>query len=359
MNANRLHRIPQLSLVVLAVLSLAAPLSAREASFLPDDSPFVGYEMKIPMRDGTHLVGDVYIPKDGGGPFPVVLVQTPYNKANQRPAFAGAGDRWGGLFQNTTYAFVVVDWRGLFASRGAAIPGVRGGNGQDGFDTVAWISGQEWCGGRVGTWGGSALGGAQFKTAAEKPPNLVCIVPSIMPLNLGYDLYFPGGVVWAEFTKFLGRLGWDIYGQLIQQPVKNEMWKMIEANTFIKPSDIRVPTLMVSGWYDLYTDEVISSFEQIRTEGGDEARAHSKMIMGPWLHSSVDLEPQGELSYPGAVGYSAQKTIEFFDHWLRGIDNSFDALPAIAYYQMGTEQWRHTDGWPPESATPRSPTGVP
>jgi putative CocE/NonD family hydrolase len=177
------------------------------------------------------------------------------------------------------------------------------------------------------------------------------IAPSVAPLNIGYDVYFPGGVIWAEFTKFFGRLGWDIYGQLIQHPVKDRYWKMLETTTFLEAGDIRVPNLIVCGWHDLYTDEVIATFEEIRTRGGDQARAHSNLIMGPWLHSYVDMERQGELDYPGAVGYANNKTIEFFDHWLRGIDNGFDEQAPIAYYQMGSDQWRFTDGWPPEATT--------
>jgi len=341
----------RLALIAGLWLAVAAPLAAREASFLPDESPFLGFEMKIPMRDGSHLVGDVYIPKGKDGPFPVILIQTPYNKANQRPAFAGGGDRWGGLFSNTGYAFVVVDWRGRFASREAATPGVQGGNGRDGFDTVAWIAAQDFSSGKIGGWGSSALGGAQYKTAALAPPNLTCIAPAVMPLNLTYETFFPGGVIWAEFVKMLGRLGWNLYDQLIQQPVKNQTWKMIEATTYIKPEQIRIPVLMVGGWYDLYTDQMIDTFWQLRSSGGDAAREHTTLIMGPWLHSGLDQERQGELDYPGAMGYSAPRTVAFFDHFLRGIDNGFDASPPVHYYQMGAERWRTSDSWPPHGAT--------
>jgi predicted acyl esterase len=355
MTVDRFRKLTSFSAVVVIAVAFAFPLGAREASFLPDDSPFVGYEMKIPMRDGTHLVGDVYVPKAGGGPFPVILIQTPYNKANQRPAFADGGDRWGGLFSNTDYAFVVVDWRGRFASRDAAKPRVQGGGGQDGFDTVAWIAEQEFSNGKIGGWGSSALGGAQFKTAALNPPNLTCIAPAVVPLNMTYETFFPGGVIWEEFVKMLGRLGWNLYDQLIQQPVKNQTWQMIEASTYIKPSQIQVPVLMVGGWYDLYTDEMIDNYHRLRAEGGDAARAHTTLIMGPWLHSGLDQERQGELDYPGAVGYSAPQTIAFFDHFLRGVDNGFDTQPSFHYYQMGTEEWRTTNSWPPKEAAAATP----
>ena len=35
----------------------------------------------IAMRDGQSLAADVYLPSSGGGPWPIIVVQTPYDKA--------------------------------------------------------------------------------------------------------------------------------------------------------------------------------------------------------------------------------------------------------------------------------------
>ncbi len=40
----------------------------------------------IPMRDGVRLATDLYLPTTGAGPWPVILVRTPYNKASLRQA---------------------------------------------------------------------------------------------------------------------------------------------------------------------------------------------------------------------------------------------------------------------------------
>jgi len=34
----------------------------------------------IPMRDGIKLATNLYFPKNENGPFPVILMRTPYNK---------------------------------------------------------------------------------------------------------------------------------------------------------------------------------------------------------------------------------------------------------------------------------------
>jgi putative CocE/NonD family hydrolase len=116
------------------------------------------------MRDSpSTLAADAYLPP-GTGPWPAVLIQTPYNKNSFVLAFTTAftGDP---LFQSLDYAFVVLDWRGFFASAGAAHSGSPN-HGQDGYDAVEWIAAQSWCTGNVGTGGPSA----SPTTPAHIPP---------------------------------------------------------------------------------------------------------------------------------------------------------------------------------------------
>ena len=84
------------------------------------------------------------------------------------------------------YAYLVMDWRGFYASKKAAKGVARVGSlrGRDGYDIVEWIAAQSWSNGRVGTWGGSALGKIQFQTASQKPPHLVCAVPLIAAIGI-------------------------------------------------------------------------------------------------------------------------------------------------------------------------------
>jgi predicted acyl esterase len=61
---------------------LSRPLRAEEP-----DSRVTKFEaiarantmLVVPMRDGTGLSTDVYLPKDRDGPFPVIFVKTPYD----------------------------------------------------------------------------------------------------------------------------------------------------------------------------------------------------------------------------------------------------------------------------------------
>src|SRR5437667_11841496 len=87
----------------------------------------------VPMRDGIKLATDVYtvVP---GAKRPVLLMRTPYNKTGVQSTAE--------LYADSGYTVVVQDCRGRFASEGSFIP--YNNEGQDGFDTLEWISKQPW-----------------------------------------------------------------------------------------------------------------------------------------------------------------------------------------------------------------------
>jgi len=114
----------------------------------------------LPMTDKVKLATDYYVP-EGTGPFPVILVRTTYDK-NGMSGIADGVTKLG-------YALVVQDTRGRFASEGENLPfvGDAWGKLNDGYDTLEWIAAQPWCNGKIGTWGGSALGITQLGEAGS------------------------------------------------------------------------------------------------------------------------------------------------------------------------------------------------
>ena len=299
------------------------------------------------MRDGKSLGADIYVPRRAGKSA-VVLVQTPYDRKRMRAHWTGGiDDGADALFADTNYAFVVTDWRGRYDSKEAAGTGPADLS-KDGYDTVAWIVAQEWSNGRVGTWGASALGRVQYYTAQAHPPGLLCAVPIVMPLNLDYDIYFPGGVMWDEFAGMLTRLGFspNLRGLLATHPLRDAFWASLPTAREIHPEELQIPMLFIGGWYDIYTDTVISAFDAVRSKGGAAAREHSKLIMGPWIHAG-DTAHNGALDFPAANHYGLGHAHAFFDHWLRQQKNDFDRGAPVSYFQMGAGEWRTARQWPP------------
>ena len=332
---------------------MALACAAADESFLPDTAGFRGTSTHIPMRDGKALSADTYVPKTGGK-FPVVLIQTPYDrKLLRRHWTGGINDGPNALFADTHYAFVITDWRGRFDSKDAATerPAKLG---DDGFDTVTWITKQEWSNGSVGTWGPSALGRVQYFTAQAHPPGLKCAVPMVMPLNLNYDIYFPDGVMWEDLAAMLDRLNFtqNLHALLGAHPLKDAYWEALPGAHEIRAEEFDIPMLFIGSWYDIYTDSVVESFEQVRAKAKDTARRHSKLIMGPWVHAG-DVAHQGDLDYPAADHYGLRQAHAFFDYWLREQKNGFDERSPVTYYQMGADEWRTTNRWPPSGTKER------
>src|SRR5688500_7435583 len=127
-------------------------------------------DQPTPMRDGTILRTDLYLP-DGEGPWPVLLERTPYNKHSSSEIALGSPD----VYPNAGMAVAIQDVRGRFASDGDFYPFRDDGWGpnRDGYDTVEWLAAQPWCDGKVGTIGGSYSGVTQYRMPPTRPPHLV------------------------------------------------------------------------------------------------------------------------------------------------------------------------------------------
>jgi hypothetical protein len=89
--------------------------------------------VRVPVRDGVKLATDVYR-DDAVERAPVVLMRTPYDRTKQK----ATAERW----VQAGYVFVAQDCRGTRASEGALAP--YNNEGQDGFDTIEWITRQPW-----------------------------------------------------------------------------------------------------------------------------------------------------------------------------------------------------------------------
>lgn len=291
--------------------------------------------MAIPVRDGATLASDVYT-MDSTVAKPVILIQTPYNKALYR--IAVGLPQAGGLlpFDTVNYNYVTVDWRGFYASTSAAKAGYD--RGLDGYDIIEWIATQKWSNGKVGTWGGSALGMIQFQTAKHRPPHHVCAAAFIIDYKTTYEKYFPGGCFLEEHYNTTDSLGFGGTDIALAHPTYDIYWKAIEGLTDY-PDSIAIPLLMITGWYDHFPDGIIRAFKDLRDRSFASVRDKHKFIIGPWLHSEVGKSKQGILDYPEAVNVPIDATIKFFDHYLRDIDNDYPSDPVTKYFDLGTHQW--------------------
>jgi predicted acyl esterase len=301
------------------------------------------YPITIPARDGKSLAADLYA-SDTTVSKPVILVQTPYNKNLYRIAINIPPEAGGSAFpyDSLHYNYVVLDWRGFYGSKSAAVAGYD--RGLDGYDAVEWIAAQRWCNGRVGTWGPSALGAIQFMTAKHHPPHLVCSVPLVKDFKTKYTDFYYGGDYRREHVTTLQALGLTDTTLILAHPTSDLTWQAAERLSDY-PDSIAVPMLLISGWYDHFPDDVIRAFDDLRRESDPSVRTRHRLMMGPWMHEGVGKLKQGVLEYPNAVGSGDSVALRFFDYYLREIANGYDTQPNVRYYQMGTNEWHATDDW--------------
>lgn len=300
-------------------------------------------EIEIPMRDGKFLTGDLYLPNQTDT-FPTILIMTPYGKFFYRTGLPlGIGRN----IKESKYAFLIVDWRCRFASLDACSASAN--NGEDGYDVVEWIADQPWSSGKVGMWGPSALGGIQFNTAREQPPHLICIVPEVAAPHSSYQKYYPGGSLTTERFETLNFLFPGSFNLVTANPYYNILWQVAE-NTTMYPESIEVPTLLIGGWFDINIDQTIYMSDTLSTSS-PVSDLH-KTVIGPWVHGGtgqafVGSEIQGELNFPEAAGKNIEYAWQFFDYYLRNIDNQWDQRSRYTYFQMGESEWNQSEIWPP------------
>jgi predicted acyl esterase len=304
----------------------------------------------VAMRDGTKLSTDVYAP-EGEGPWPVALMRTPYPKSGQWASDTGKAANEKG------YVLVVQDVRGRGDSEGNnwIIFGNDGwGEHKDGFDTVAWIGKQSWCNGKIGTWGGSALGITQNMLAPTHPPHLVCQHVAAAFSDFYAHCAYPGGAwrkslleTWLAANKITEH-NQDAF---LAHPRYDAFWE--ELNALPLAEKVNTPAVYVGGWYDCFCQGIVDTFMAVQARGGPKARGKCRLIMGPWAHGIFK-----ELEYPDASYGKAADPWPWLDYRLKGEKNGLEDAPAVEYYVMGDPEdkdapgceWRAADSWPPPSA---------
>ena len=319
----------------------------------------------IQMRDGTRLATDLYFPPGSSAlRAPTILMRTPYGNVtghsfNEQPIE---------VFTSHGYVVAVQDKRGKYRSEG--IYTVSGGDAEDGYDTVDWISKQSWSNGRIGTFGCSYLGDTQIFLAQTKHPALKAMVPQSSGSSVGsmdglyryFGVRVNGAIDWAAAVGWFAGYGQKIvpklpatldhatyqasyapYDQAPKPPVIDypRAWYHLPMKDALKdqgfpPSDfedniVRSPTdpywskfpymtdaytsdapaLFVNGWYDFGASTTLAEFNHFRTHSVSAGAAASQyVIMGPGVHCSAERDAREK-----AVVGSREVGDTRFDYW--------------------------------------------
>ncbi len=327
-------------------------------------------DVKVPMGDGVELAADVYRP-EGEGPFPTILVRTPYDRANE-------GLANGARFAKRGYAVVVQDVRGRFDSGGTFFPFIH--EERDGSDTIDWIADQPWSDGGVGMIGGSYTGMVQWYAAKSGNPHLKAIIPQVSPPDPDQNFPYEGGVLlmgaawWAgvlahmdaggvgipdkDYAKVMATLPLGDLDQafgssepfldewLSHPPVDEEYWGPVRYQPHLP--EMEVAALHLTGWFDGDQPGALQNFPAMREHGKSRrVRKGQSLIVGPWGHGFNVMSKLGDVDFgPESLVDLASVEVRFFDRYLKRKNNGVEREKPVWVFVMGENAWHNEEAWP-------------
>ncbi len=118
-----------------------------------------------------------------------------------------------------------------------------------------------------------------------------------------------------------------------------------------------VPALHINSWYDGTPMSTLDLF-RLFSQNADSARARDNqfLIMSASLHCEFEKMTRDSVIGDRPVG-DAQLNyraiyLNWFDHWLRGADNSITRMPHVSSFVLGKGDWKTAATWPIRGTRP-------
>ncbi|TNE39345.1 MAG: CocE/NonD family hydrolase [Alphaproteobacteria bacterium] len=342
----------------------------RRAEHLPPFTDRAGESnsVMVSMRDGTQLYTTIDLP-GGAGPFPTILLRSPYAKYNGilRDTLCGRFVRYG-------YGCVFQDTRGQGRSEGDWNP--FNGEDKDGHDTLQWLIAQPFQNGNIALVGPSYLAGVQWAAAsAGLPPEVKTIVPAVYATDLSEVLFQDGMFrhetfsAWAtmmrgrnsdspeagkDYEKILHHLPHsEVDRQILQEdmPWYREMihaedpsaayWQRPDLQALQSmPQKTTIPVLMIGGWYDVFLGGQLSDWRNLASQ------SQSLYVIGPWTHIGT-TGSAFKLADSGGGIFQWQIMLPWLEHHLKGVQVGLE--PGVRSYTVRQNRWHQAPDWPPQS----------
>ncbi len=418
---RRCAALPVITATLTAVLAVVPPaLSAQQPSRQAQEDVRAALEqvaiiqekVMVPMRDGTRMAADVFVPKRDGR-FPIIFSRTPYNFNSWRDGEFSPGTYRTALNAvRRGYAYVVMNERGRFFSEGNW--DILGTPLTDGYDAFEWMAAQPWSNGRVGTLGCSSTAEWQMGVASLDHPAHTTLIAQGFGAGVGRigDWYeqgnwYRGGAeqmlffVWlygvqtgvrptfspnltqeqlARVSRYydlapeMPRVDWsqalthlppvDIlenvqgnagpFEDMIKRKPNDPKW--YQGGLYHDHMPFDKPAIWFMSWYDVSTGPNLALFNHaLKNAESAEARANQYAIVAPTTHCAYTRATENTVVGERSVGdarwdYDAL-VYGWLDHFLKGDGNGLlDTLPRVRYYTMGSNEWKSADAWPPPEA---------
>ena len=313
------------------------------------------------------------------------------------------------IFASRGYVVAVQDMRGRFESEGSFI--ISAADRKDGSDTVTWLAGRPWSNGKVGTYGCSYGGENQLQLATQLNPHHAAAIPQAAGgASRYFGVYLDGVLDLAAALGWFGQQGSKVFlrpphgvtadfyatwGELfnpapqvpvieyeeilpglpvlemlkkagvpptdwedvVSHPPSDPWW---DALGYVNESDsFDIPALHVNSWYDIGVADTLWQFNLMRENAKTAlGRDNQFVVISPMLHCQSERATEETIVGERNVGDARLDYwglyLQWFDHWLKGIDNGVEDLPKVRVFVMGRNQWRSASQWPVPAAESRN-----
>jgi hypothetical protein len=362
------------SLRPMGLLTKALALAAVTLGFAVADAQGSVISMcnvPITMNDGTVLRANLFLPTTPGT-YPTLLTVTGYNKDSENPTGTECDGQQGTVEDDPTfaekgYAVMVLDDRGTGASGGKWESwGPR--TQEDYKEVLSWIQQQNWSDGDVAATGASYMGITSLLVAEadaarvrEGKPRAVKAVWADVPMADAYrDVTFHGGSLdatfiplWLGLTSALSALppsslskdpqaaaelyfehllnnaefaGTRIVGASLGEEASYDGPFYRQRSPGVRAGEIKVPVVINGGWWDLFQRGEPLLWELLK---------HSPdrvLFMAPHYHTSSGPPPNLKR--------------EWFDHWLKGVENGVQNTPHVNLYPINGTHYESVKSFP-------------
>jgi putative CocE/NonD family hydrolase len=318
-------------------------------------------DIRVPMRDGTHLLTDLHQPV-GGEDRPVFLMRTPYGRR-----------AIGGLIERATalrgFQVVSQSCRGTFGSEGKFRP--FRDDAEDGADTLDWLESQTWFHGQVVLGGLSYYGWAAWALLDAVDPTRISAMVIQHAAGAVRPVFRPSGVValstlanWVYLQSIRegGALrAW--WGSIMRSsrvaralasgpsedadialtggpvPFYREVYGAVNADDHLWSDTDHTaaltsetpPTHLMTAWFDFFLDSALADYTTLTARG-----AAPRLTISTGAH------------FPDAASMKIEYPEMFA--WLRAATDpsAAPARPAPVRMQLlGSKEWIEFESWPP------------
>jgi uncharacterized protein len=114
---------------------------------------------------------------------------------------------------------------------------------------------------------------------------------------------------------------------------------------------LQAPALMITGWYDWFLDDSLTTWEFLTREAREPVRSRSRLLITPSAHNAPGYH-EGREDHPELERtYRTEEIGALLLHWHDSVRaDTLDSWPAVIYYLMGANEWYASSRWPPADA---------